>query len=83
MKTVGVFEAKTHFSALVSDALAGRTTIVTRNGRPVAEVGPVKASLAERGSVAVERLRRLRTKLASSGKTRGIDVRALIDEGRK
>ena len=41
MKVVGVFEAKTHFSALVDDAERGRTTLVTRKGRPVARITPV------------------------------------------
>jgi prevent-host-death family protein len=82
MKHVGIFEAKTRFSALVSDALAGKTTIVTKNGKPVAEIGPVK-STPDRAIAAVERLRALREKLRSEGKLKGLDIRQLIDEGRK
>jgi prevent-host-death family protein len=41
MKTVGVFEAKTHLSALVDDAERGRTTMITRKGKLVARVMPV------------------------------------------
>jgi len=41
MKTVGVFEAKTHLSALVDDAERGRTTMITRKGKLVARVVPV------------------------------------------
>ena len=41
MKTVGVFEAKTHLSALVDDAERGRTTLITRKGKLVAQVVPV------------------------------------------
>ncbi|MBC5803349.1 MAG: type II toxin-antitoxin system prevent-host-death family antitoxin, partial [Candidatus Eremiobacteraeota bacterium] len=37
MKTVGVFEAKTHFSALVEEASKGETITVTKNGRAVAQ----------------------------------------------
>jgi prevent-host-death family protein len=40
MKTVGVFHAKTHFSALIDDAERGETTLVTRNGKPVARIVP-------------------------------------------
>jgi prevent-host-death family protein len=40
MKTVGVFEAKTHLSALVDDAERGRTTLITRKGKPVARILP-------------------------------------------
>ncbi|HVA27707.1 MAG TPA: type II toxin-antitoxin system Phd/YefM family antitoxin [Candidatus Baltobacteraceae bacterium] len=83
MKTVGVFEGKTRFSALIVDALKGETTLITRNGEPVAEIGPVKAGRADRGKVAVERIHALRSRLASEGKLDGLDVRELIDEGRK
>jgi prevent-host-death family protein len=40
MKTVGVFEAKTHFSALIDAAEHGQSIVVTRNGRPVARIVP-------------------------------------------
>jgi len=40
MKTVGVFHAKTHFSALIDDAERGETTLVTRNGKPIARIVP-------------------------------------------
>jgi len=40
MRTVGVFEAKTHLSALVDDAERGRTTLITRKGKPVARILP-------------------------------------------
>lgn len=82
MKQVGIFEAKTRFSALVSDAFAGKTTIVTKNGKPVAEIGPVKTS-PDRATAAVERLRALRETLRSEGKLKGLNIRELIDEGRK
>jgi prevent-host-death family protein len=41
MKVVGIFEAKTHFSALVDDAERGESTLVTRNGKPAARIMPV------------------------------------------
>jgi prevent-host-death family protein len=41
MKQVGIFEAKTHLSALVDDAERGRATLITRNGKPVARIMPV------------------------------------------
>ena len=61
MKKVGVFEGKTRFSALIADFLKGETTIVTRNGRPVAEIGPVKSTEVERGKTAAMRLEALRS----------------------
>jgi prevent-host-death family protein len=79
MKTVGVFDAKTHFSALVDDAVAGKTTLITRNGRPVAELRPVATDRATRATDALERLRGLRSRLKGSA----ISARTLIDEGRR
>lgn len=42
MKTVGIFEAKTHLSALVEDVARGESIIVTKNGMPVARIVPVE-----------------------------------------
>ena len=41
MKTVGIFEAKTHFSALVTEVEAGETIVVTKKGKPVARIVPI------------------------------------------
>jgi prevent-host-death family protein len=83
MKTVGVFEAKTRFSALIADAIAGESTIVTKNGKPVAEIGPVKSTDATRAKLAAERIRALRGRLSRGGKLKGINIRDLMNEGRK
>ncbi|MBN1669474.1 MAG: type II toxin-antitoxin system Phd/YefM family antitoxin [Kiritimatiellae bacterium] len=42
-KTIGAFEAKTHFSELLEKARQGTVFIVTRRGKPVAELGPCGA----------------------------------------
>jgi prevent-host-death family protein len=41
MKTVGMFEAKTHFSALIDGVVEGEEVLVTRKGVPVARIVPV------------------------------------------
>ena len=79
MKTVGVFEAKTRFSALVADAQRGITTIVTKNGKPVAEIRPIARSKEEAWEEKLARIRKLRKKMNLSGK----DVKAWIEEGRR
>ncbi len=79
MRSVGLFEAKTHLSALIEDAIAGKTTVITRNGRPVAELRPISVDRATRGQQALERLRHLRSQLKGSA----ISARTLIDEGRR
>jgi prevent-host-death family protein len=44
MRSIGVFEAKTHLSELLADAERGETIVITRKGEPVAELGPIRAS---------------------------------------
>jgi prevent-host-death family protein len=83
MRRVGLFEAKTHLSALVDDAVAGKTTIVTRRGKPVAEIAPVSHERRTAAQSALSRLRALRSRLAAEGKLKDLNIRSLIDEGRK
>ena len=40
--TVGAYEAKTKFSELIARAEKGESFVVTKNGRPVAEIKPVR-----------------------------------------
>jgi prevent-host-death family protein len=75
MRKVGAFEGKTHFSALIDAAERGETIIVTRKGKPVAQIGPV-APLNMTPEQAVERILARKIKV-------GIPARELIDEGRK
>ncbi len=39
-ETIGAFEAKTHFSRLLERAHEGTVFVVTRRGKPVAQLGP-------------------------------------------
>jgi prevent-host-death family protein len=43
MKQVNMYEAKTHFSLLVAEALRGEDVVVARNGKPLVRLVPVKA----------------------------------------
>lgn len=77
MRKVGTFEGKTHFSALIDAAERGETIIVTRKGRPVAQIGPIAtraAKLTPEEAVARILERKIRV---------GIPSRELIDEGRR
>ncbi|HEY1656619.1 MAG TPA: type II toxin-antitoxin system prevent-host-death family antitoxin [Candidatus Tumulicola sp.] len=76
MKTVGIFEAKTHFSALIEEARDGRTITITRNGEPVAQIVPVPARETE-AREAMDRI------LSTRAKLKGHTIRELIDEGRR
>jgi prevent-host-death family protein len=77
MKTVGAFEGKTHFSRLLAEVAAGETIIITKNGRPVARLEPVASDrdvmTAEDAFAA----------LLALDRPLGIDVRALIEDGRR
>jgi prevent-host-death family protein len=42
MSTHDVAEAETHLSELIDQALMGEAVVITRDGRPVAEIRPVK-----------------------------------------
>jgi prevent-host-death family protein len=75
MRTVGVFEAKTHFSALINSVTDGETIVITKNGEPVARLVPISATNDD----AVKSMERI---LSTRGKLRGVTVRELIEEGR-
>ncbi|MFT4009953.1 MAG: type II toxin-antitoxin system Phd/YefM family antitoxin [Nocardioidaceae bacterium] len=41
MTTVNVYEAKSSLSRLIAAAEAGETILIARNGKPVAQLGPI------------------------------------------
>jgi prevent-host-death family protein len=53
MKTVGVFDAKTHLSELIE---SGEVVTITKHGKPVATLTPVRQSAAD----VVARIRAMR-----------------------
>ena len=79
MSTLGVFEAKTHFSQIIDRVLKGEEITITRNGVPVAVIR--SPSLKESLDVekAVEELKAFR-----KGRTLGgVKIKDLINEGRR
>jgi prevent-host-death family protein len=77
-KSVGAFEAKTHFSALIDAAERGETVIVTKRGKPVAQIGPVpeeKSALTPADA--------MKALLSIDARLGGISSRELIDDGRR
>ena len=42
MAEVNVYEAKTHLSRLLDRAAGGEEIVITRHGRPVARLGPIR-----------------------------------------
>jgi prevent-host-death family protein len=83
MRTVGAFEAKTHFSALLDEVAAGHTIVITRNGTPVAELRPIAARPPMSVKEAVERIKRGPKIRLESGEDPASFIRSLIEEGRR
>jgi prevent-host-death family protein len=79
MATVGAFDAKTNFSALLERAERGEQILITRRGKPVARLMPIAAVREGKVSEAMAKLRKLRegTKLG------GLSWKELRDAGRK
>jgi prevent-host-death family protein len=78
--SVGAFEAKTHFAALLERAAKGERITITKRGVPIAVLGPVEASGDSKRAQAIAELKEF-------GKGRklpdGLTVRDLIEEGRR
>ncbi|MGH8647176.1 MAG: type II toxin-antitoxin system Phd/YefM family antitoxin [Gammaproteobacteria bacterium] len=77
MREIGAYEAKTHLPRLLERVEKGERFIITRHGRPVAELVPVARRDAESISRAIEELRSFRDELAR----RGVRIRDLLQEG--
>jgi prevent-host-death family protein len=80
MTTVGTFEAKTHFSALLERVARGEEVTITRHGRAVARLVPVKAAGDERLAGTVARLKSFRRGRRLGD---GLSVKSLIEQGRR
>lgn len=56
MKTMGAFEAKTHFSSILAKVEKGEQVIITKHGHPVAKLVPLAKSSQEEKREAVKAL---------------------------
>jgi prevent-host-death family protein len=77
MKTVGAYEAKTHLPRLLTEVEAGETITITKHGRPVATLAPVRTS--GNATAAAAALREFRR----GHHLDGLRIRELIDAGRR
>ena len=82
MATISAYEAKTHLPRLLRAAERGETTIITRHGKPVAQIGPVEEQprRAEEIAEAIERMKRAR---ALRPRVTVDEILSARDEGRK
>jgi prevent-host-death family protein len=83
MSTVGSFEAKTKLAELLDKVEAGETVTITRRGRPVARLIPVRSEdEQERLRALVEEIKRTRVG-RDRGAGPGTTIPELIKAGRK
>ena len=78
MKQVGVYEAKTKLARLLDEVEQGETITITRHGRPIARLVPVRGRRRSVGE-AIAAIREFR----KGHRLDGITVRELIEEGRR
>jgi prevent-host-death family protein len=79
MATVGAFEAKTKFSALLERAERGEQIVITRRGKPVAKLVQFDRPARDDGEELLARFKAARAK-ATLG---GLSWKELRDAGRK
>lgn len=76
---IGAYEAKTRLPALLERAARGEQFIITKHGRPVARLGPINAiANVERRREAIEALKEF-----GKGRTLGVPIKQLIEQGRR
>ncbi len=82
MRMVGTFEAKTYLSELLRDIAERKETItITKQGRPVAILGPVPET-KEREMTPMEAWEKLRELRKGFPKVNWEEIKEWIEEGR-
>lgn len=79
MSEIGAFEAKTHLPQLLRRVEAGERFVITRHGRPLAELVPFRSRDAVKVQSAIDALKKFQ-RTHSLG---GTPVRQMIEEARK
>lgn len=76
---IGSYEAKTKLPELLRGVQAGKRYTITLRGEPIADLVPAESGAANDVAAAAEQLRKL---MLSSEPIKGVDIKALINEGR-
>jgi prevent-host-death family protein len=77
MAEIGAYDEKTHLPSLLERVQKGERFVITKHGRPVAELVPVATRDVERIRNALIELRTGRARLAK----RGIRLKSLLGKG--
>lgn len=80
VKSIGVHEARTHFSQLLDQVARGKKVLITRHGKPVGVLGPPLAETTRDVPQVIAAMKELRR-----GNILGeeLSLRDLIEEGRR
>jgi len=79
IQTIGAFEAKTHFSALLQKVEQGEQVIITKHGHPIAKLIPAKSEDPNIVKKAIKALKAFGKKHA----LKKLNWKVLRDEGRR
>jgi prevent-host-death family protein len=77
MAQIGAYEAKTHLPALLERVQKGERFIITRHGKPVAELAPFRGHDPQASRSAVAEMRRVRASL----RKKGVRIGKVLDDG--
>ncbi len=81
MASVGIFEAKTHLSALLNRVANGETITITRHGQPAAILAPVPSMGEKRDYSAIRAaFAEIRSRVKPDP---NMTIREMIDAGRR
>lgn len=89
MAKIGAYDAKTNLPALLKRVERGERFVITKHGRPVAELTPYAGQDRERARRALAEMRRVRQVLARRGVrlkdvlSRGETLRDLVHHGHR
>jgi len=78
--TIGVYDLKTHLSAVLEEVIAGRQVTITRHGHPIAQLTPAASPTREQRRQAIQEIR----EIAKTAKPlpAGVTIESLYKEGR-
>lgn len=79
MKRIGAYEAKTHLPRLLEEVERGERFVITRHGRPIAELNPIGARDVQAIRNAIADIDRFREGLAR----RGVTLRDAVGDPRE
>lgn len=82
MKTVGMYEAKTHLPRIVAEVEKGETYTLTRHGHPVALIQPTNSAPESDVKQVIEDMEKLR----EEGGLKGVSLKEFMEfaaEGRR